>query len=120
VHDLAASDFAPHQGARRGRPDRPTRRGNEAPLSPRTGRPIRARRVPGNAAKGSGSELPTPRSPLGETTRKKGQTIMSKLVLETEGDKFVVVTRRFEASPDAVYRAHMDPDLIQEWMLGPE
>lgn len=45
---------------------------------------------------------------------------MSKLVLETEGDKFVVVTRRFEASPDAVYRAHMDPDLIQEWMLGPE
>jgi len=45
---------------------------------------------------------------------------MSKLVLKTEGDKFVIVKRRFEASPEAVYRAHMDPDVIQEWMLGPE
>lgn len=45
---------------------------------------------------------------------------MSKLVLETEGDLFVIVKRRFEASPEAVYRAHLDPELIQEWMLGPE
>lgn len=45
---------------------------------------------------------------------------MSKLILETEGDKFVIVKRRFEAPPEAVYRAHMDPDLIQEWMLGPD
>lgn len=45
---------------------------------------------------------------------------MSKLVLETEGDRFVVVKRRFEAPPEAVYRAHMDPDLIREWMLGPD
>jgi uncharacterized protein YndB with AHSA1/START domain len=45
---------------------------------------------------------------------------MSQLVLETEGDRFVVVKRRFEASPEAVYRAHMDPDIIREWMLGPE
>lgn len=45
---------------------------------------------------------------------------MSKLNLRTEGDKYVVVTRRFNASPAAVYRAHTDPELIQQWLLGPE
>jgi uncharacterized protein YndB with AHSA1/START domain len=45
---------------------------------------------------------------------------MSKLALKTEGDTQVVVTRRFAASPEAVYRAHTDPALIQKWLLGPE
>jgi uncharacterized protein YndB with AHSA1/START domain len=45
---------------------------------------------------------------------------MSKLTIKTEGDRFVVVTRRFAAPPEAVYRAHTDPKLIQKWMLGPE
>jgi uncharacterized protein YndB with AHSA1/START domain len=45
---------------------------------------------------------------------------MSKLALETEGERFVVVTRRFEAPPEAVYRAHMDPEMLQQWLLGPE
>ncbi|MDP9089691.1 MAG: SRPBCC domain-containing protein [Pseudomonadota bacterium] len=45
---------------------------------------------------------------------------MSKLNLTTEGDRHVVVTRRFAASPEAMYRAHTDPTLIQQWMLGPE
>jgi uncharacterized protein YndB with AHSA1/START domain len=45
---------------------------------------------------------------------------MSKLTLKTEGDKQVVVTRRFAAPPEAVYRAHMEPALIQKWMLGPD
>ena len=45
---------------------------------------------------------------------------MSKLELKTEGDTHVVVTRRFAAPPEAVYRAHTDPELIQRWMLGPE
>ncbi len=45
---------------------------------------------------------------------------MSKLTLETEGDRFVVVKRRFEAAPEDVYRAHMEPELLQEWLLGPE
>jgi uncharacterized protein YndB with AHSA1/START domain len=31
-----------------------------------------------------------------------------------------VVTRRFAASPKAVYRAHTDPALVQKWMLGPD
>jgi uncharacterized protein YndB with AHSA1/START domain len=45
---------------------------------------------------------------------------MSKLKLTTEGDRYVIVTRRFAAAPEAVYRAHTDPELIQKWMLGPE
>jgi uncharacterized protein YndB with AHSA1/START domain len=45
---------------------------------------------------------------------------MSKLALKTEGDTHVVVTRRFAVSPEAVYRAHTDPQLIQKWLLGPE
>lgn len=45
---------------------------------------------------------------------------MSKLTLKAEGDTHVMVTRRFAAPPDAVYRAHTDPNLIQKWLLGPE
>ncbi|HEY6292976.1 MAG TPA: SRPBCC domain-containing protein [Terriglobia bacterium] len=45
---------------------------------------------------------------------------MSKLRLTTEADTHVVVTRRFAAPPEAVYRAHTDPELIQKWLLGPE
>ena len=45
---------------------------------------------------------------------------MSKMTLTTEGDVHVIVKRHFAASPEAVYRAHIDPKLIQQWMLGPE
>lgn len=45
---------------------------------------------------------------------------MSKLTLKTEGDLYVVVTRHFAAPPEAVYRAHTDPQLIQKWLLGPD
>jgi uncharacterized protein YndB with AHSA1/START domain len=45
---------------------------------------------------------------------------MSKLTLMTKGDKHVVVTRRFAAPPEAVYRAHTEPRLIQKWLLGPD
>lgn len=45
---------------------------------------------------------------------------MSKLTLKTVGDKVIVGTRRFEASPEKVYRAHTDPKLIQRWLLGPD
>ena len=43
---------------------------------------------------------------------------MNRMTLETQGDKDVVVTRRFAASPEAVYRAHAEPRLIQKWLLG--
>lgn len=45
---------------------------------------------------------------------------MSKLTLKTEGDKHVVVVRRFDAPPEAVYRAHTEPALLQKWLLGPD
>jgi uncharacterized protein YndB with AHSA1/START domain len=45
---------------------------------------------------------------------------MSKLALETESDRVIVVKRRFEAPPEAVYRAHLDPELLRQWCLGPD
>jgi uncharacterized protein YndB with AHSA1/START domain len=47
-------------------------------------------------------------------------TTMSKLTLKTVGDTHVVVTRHFAAPPEAVWRAHTEPELIQKWMLGPD
>jgi uncharacterized protein YndB with AHSA1/START domain len=48
------------------------------------------------------------------------KTKMPKLTMKTEGDRHLIVTRRFAAPPDAVYRAHTDPKLLQKWLLGPE
>jgi uncharacterized protein YndB with AHSA1/START domain len=45
---------------------------------------------------------------------------MTKLTLKTEGDTHILVTRRFAAPPEALYRAHTDPKLMQKWLLGPE
>jgi len=45
---------------------------------------------------------------------------VSKLTLKTEGDTHIIITRHFAAPPEAVYRAHVDPKIIQQWMLGPE
>jgi len=45
---------------------------------------------------------------------------MSKLTLTTDGDRYVVVTRRFAASPELVYRAHTDAEIVKKWMLGPD
>ena len=45
---------------------------------------------------------------------------MSKMTLTTEGDTHIIVTRRFAAPPEAVYRAHTEPALIQQWLLGPD
>jgi uncharacterized protein YndB with AHSA1/START domain len=41
------------------------------------------------------------------------------LTLVTDGETQVVVTRRFAAPPEAVFRAHVDPALIPRWMTGP-
>jgi len=46
--------------------------------------------------------------------------LTSKLTLKTEGDRYVVVTRHFNATPEKLYRAHTDPKLVQQWMLGPD
>jgi uncharacterized protein YndB with AHSA1/START domain len=45
---------------------------------------------------------------------------MSKLTMTTEGDTHIIVTRHFDAPPEAVYRAHTDPKIVQQWLLGPD
>ena len=45
---------------------------------------------------------------------------MSKLTLATEGDRHVIVTRRFKAPSELVYRAHTEAALMQKWLLGPD
>lgn len=45
---------------------------------------------------------------------------MTGMKLVTEGDRQMIVTRRFAAPPADVYRAHIEPALIQKWMLGPD
>jgi uncharacterized protein YndB with AHSA1/START domain len=45
---------------------------------------------------------------------------LSRITLKSEGDTQIVVTRRFAAPLEAVYRAHIEPELIRKWMLGPE
>jgi uncharacterized protein YndB with AHSA1/START domain len=54
------------------------------------------------------------------TGRRAKGCAMSKLTLKKDGDRSVVVTRRFTAPPEAVYRAHTEPILIQKWLLGPD
>ncbi len=45
---------------------------------------------------------------------------MNKLTMTTEGDTQIVVTRRFAAPPEALFQAHTDRALLQNWMLGPD
>jgi uncharacterized protein YndB with AHSA1/START domain len=45
---------------------------------------------------------------------------MSKLTLTTAGDREILVTRRFAARPELVFRAHTEAVFVQRWMLGPE
>lgn len=45
---------------------------------------------------------------------------MTELVMKTEGDTHLVVTRTFSAPPEAVYHAHLEPELLQKWCLGPD
>jgi uncharacterized protein YndB with AHSA1/START domain len=45
---------------------------------------------------------------------------MSQLVLETQGETLIIVKRRFDAPPEAVYGAHLEPEIIREWMIGPD
>ncbi|MEM7481366.1 MAG: SRPBCC domain-containing protein [Acidobacteriota bacterium] len=41
------------------------------------------------------------------------------LTVAQEGDRTLVVRRFFAAPPEAVYRAHTEPELVQQWVLGP-
>jgi uncharacterized protein YndB with AHSA1/START domain len=46
--------------------------------------------------------------------------MLTPLTLSLDGDRRVIVTRRFKAPPEAVFRAHVDANLIPRWMTGPE
>src|ERR1051325_7021654 len=76
----------------------------------------------GHAPKGSGAKLRPARPGPGRYGIKKEikGDMMSKLTLRTEGDKYGGITRRFTAPPEAVYRAHTDPNIVQQGMRGPE
>ena len=43
---------------------------------------------------------------------------MPPLQLTLEGDTDVIVTRQFNAPPENVYRAHLEPELICQWMAS--
>jgi uncharacterized protein YndB with AHSA1/START domain len=45
---------------------------------------------------------------------------MSKLTLKAVGDTQIIGTRHFAASPEQVFRAHTEPKLVQQWLLGPD
>lgn len=45
---------------------------------------------------------------------------MHKLTLTTEGDTGILVRRQFSAGPEAVFRAHVQAELIRKWLLGPD
>jgi len=45
---------------------------------------------------------------------------MTKLKVQLDGDTHVIATRRFDAPPYYVYRAHTDADLIRKWLFGPD
>ncbi|MFM2357259.1 MAG: hypothetical protein RLZZ528_2995 [Pseudomonadota bacterium] len=36
-----------------------------------------------------------------------------------DGDTGIVITRRLAAPPALVFRAHLEPELIRRWMVGP-
>ncbi|MDH3262990.1 MAG: SRPBCC domain-containing protein [Paracoccaceae bacterium] len=42
------------------------------------------------------------------------------LSLSLDGDRALRIARQFAARPEAVFRAHTDPALIRQWMVGPE
>lgn len=42
------------------------------------------------------------------------------LTYKEVGENEVHFTRRFSAPPERVFAAHIDPDLIAQWMIGPD
>src|SRR5262249_28072912 len=63
---------------------------------------------------------PAPTGPGRGEPKKEGRITMSKLTLKTERDTHILVTRHFAAPPEVVYRAHIEPEIVQKWMLGPD
>jgi uncharacterized protein YndB with AHSA1/START domain len=45
---------------------------------------------------------------------------MTGLTVTLDGETRVIVKRQFAAPPEAVFRAHTEPALLQKWCLGPD
>lgn len=45
---------------------------------------------------------------------------MSKMTVTTEGGNQIVVTRQFAATPEELFQAHIDPEIVKQWCLGPD
>lgn len=45
---------------------------------------------------------------------------MTGLTLERTAPNVATVTRRFAASPAAVFEAHMNPEILKQWLFGPD
>ena len=40
---------------------------------------------------------------------------MSKMTVTTEGGNQIVVTRQFAATPEELFQAHIDPEIVKQW-----
>ena len=45
---------------------------------------------------------------------------LTALTLTLDGATGVVVTRRFAAAPERIWDAHVDPEMVRRWCLGPD
>lgn len=44
----------------------------------------------------------------------------SDLKVEARGERELVISRTFNASPEMVFDAHTKPELVRQWLLGPD
>src|SRR5690606_7921372 len=129
-HRRTATDDTPNRAATR--PAARQRRNEARPATPQDARcnaATRSRRTtPAHARHRAHPPGPHPahraptegaRSDRRSRRNEKEETKMTQLQLRLEGDTHVIVTRKFAAPPDLVYRAHIEPELMQRWMLGP-
>ena len=47
-------------------------------------------------------------------------TPIAPTAIALTGDRQITLTRRFAAPPALLLRAHLEPDLIRRWMVGPD
>lgn len=45
---------------------------------------------------------------------------MTGLTIERRGETGVIVRRHFPQSPETLYRAHTEPQMLRQWLTGPE
>ena len=44
---------------------------------------------------------------------------VASMTVDLRGDREITITRSFNAPRERVYNAHVDPDLVRQWLLGP-